>query len=334
MESVFKNKIILITGGTGSIGSELVRQVLKYNPKKVAVYSRDETKQYELMESLGYPANVNLLIGDIRDVERLNFAFREVDIVLHAAAMKHVAISEYNPFEVIKTNIVGSQNVINAAINQGVKKVVAISTDKAVSPTGILGTSKLMMEKLFINANNYISSSDTQFLCVRFGNVLWSRGSVLPSWKNQIERDKKIKITNKDMTRFFMSREEAIELVLRSAAITQGGEIFTFKMSSINLMSLAKAFLEKYYTGQNIEIENIGVRSGEKMYEELFDASDLTKNILADGKLFIITPKNRLGDIYKTEVQESFYKGFEKYDASDGFTSNGSVDEVKIKELI
>src|SRR3989339_1612844 len=198
MQEYFKGKNILVTGGTGTIGSELVRQLLKFNPARVRVFSRDETKQYELIESLNYPKNLNIIIGDIRDKERLSFAFRDVDMVFHAAAMKHVSISEYNPFEVIKTNILGSQNVIDAAIEQKVKKVVAISTDKAVNPSGVLGTSKLMMEKLFINANNYIKTDEHKFCCVRFGNILWSRGSVLPSWQQQAKTQNKIRLTDKE----------------------------------------------------------------------------------------------------------------------------------------
>src|SRR3989338_1758636 len=303
IEKEFKGKTVLVTGGTGSIGSELVRQILKYQPAKLRVFSRDETKQYELIESLGYPKDFNILIGDIRDKERLNFAFRGVDIVLHAAAMKHVSISEYNPFEVIKTNIIGSQNVIDAAIEQGVKKVVAISTDKAVNPTGVLGTSKLMMEKLFVNANNYIKTRETKFLCVRFGNVLWSRGSVLPSWKEHAAKEKVIKVTDQEMTRFFMSKEEAIDLVLKASALTQGGEIFTFKMSSVKLIDLAKIFLEKYFPGQDIKIEIIGRRQGEKIHEELFDQSDLGKFILSDDRMFIIVPRNRLGNLYDISAE-------------------------------
>src|SRR3989344_1708478 len=330
----FKGKVVLITGGTGSIGSELVRQVLQYQPAKVRVFSRDETKQYELIESLGYPKNLNILIGDIRDKERLSFAFRDVDIVLHAAAMKHVSISEYNPFEVIKTNIVGSQNVIDAAIEQGVKKVVGISTDKAVNPTGVLGTSKLMMEKLFVNANNYIKSSETKFLCVRFGNVTWSRGSVPPSWREHAAREKVIKVTDQKMTRFFMSKEEAIDLVLKATALTQGGEIFTFKMSSVKLIDLAQMFLEKYFPGQDIKVEVVGRRQGEKIHEEFFDQADLGKFILSDDRMFIIVPRNRLGNLYDISAEIPEYYGFKLLEVVKNLSSFDAVDSEKIKSII
>ncbi len=330
----FKDKVVLITGGTGSIGTELVRQVLKYEPTRVKIYSRDENKQYELMEALGHPQNLNLLIGDIKDKERLIFALKGVDIVLHAAAMKHVAIGEYNPFEVVKTNIIGSQNVIDAAIAQKVKKVIGISTDKAVNPTSVLGVSKLMMEKLFINANNYTKKDETKFACVRFGNIAWSRGSVLPSWKAHAEKDKVIKLTNKEMTRFFMSKEEAIELVLKATALTQGGELFTFQMHAISLSELAKLFLEKYYQGQDIAIEVVGARQGEKLHEELFDAADLAKQVFTDGQLFILIPHFRLPGLADIAEENKHYPGFTQVKQVQNVSSAGAIDVDKIKSII
>lgn len=332
--SEFKGKVVLITGGTGSIGSELVKQIIQENPKQVRVYSRDETKQYELMEELSYPSNVHPFIGDIRDKERLEFAFKGVDIVIHAAAMKHVSISEYNPFEVVKTNIVGSQNVIDVAIRQKVKKVIGISTDKAVHPTGMLGTSKLMMEKLFVNANNYTKKEDTMFSCVRFGNVLWSRGSVLPSWKEHAIKDKVIKVTDETMTRFFMSKQEAISLVLKATALAQGGEIFTFKMSSVKLIDLAKIFLDKHFSGQDIKIDIIGLRQGEKMHEELLDHSDLGKLIFSDGEMFIVVPRNRLASLYDLKPEDPKYSGFSQIESVEGLSSEEAIDQEKIKSII
>lgn len=332
--SAFKDKTILVTGGTGSIGSELVKQILKENPARIRIYSRDETKQYELMEELGYPPNVQPFIGDVRDRERLEFAFKGTDIVIHAAAMKHVSISEYNPFEVVKTNIVGSQNVIDAAIKQKVKKVIGISTDKAVHPTGILGTSKLMMEKLFINTANFIKKEDTMFSCVRFGNVLWSRGSVLPSWKVSADKDGVIRVTDREMTRFFMSKEDAINLVLSATALAQGGELLTFKMPSISLIDLANTFIEKYYKDKKIKIEVIGLRSGEKMHEELLDHSDLGKYILTDGKIIIIIPKIRPGVIDKKNQPEPKYTNFNLVDKFENISSKDSNNNEAVKNLI
>jgi len=334
LEKEFKGKTVLITGGTGSIGSELVRQVLQYEPARVRVFSRDETKQYELMESLGYPKNLNILIGDIRDKERLNFALRGVDIVFHAAAMKHVSICEYNPFEAIKTNIVGSQNVIDAAVQQKVKKVIGISTDKAVNPTGVLGTSKLMMEKLFINANNYIKTQDTKFACVRFGNIIWSRGSVLPSWKEHVKKEKVIKVTDQEMTRFFISRKQAINLVLRAAKLSEGGEIFTLKMASVSLVDLAKIFLEKYFSSQDIKVEIVGKRQGEKMHEEMFDQADAARDIYADEEMFISVAKNRLNNLYEVPDQSPNYPGFKLVKDYKNISSQEAIDLEKIKKII
>ncbi|MDP3696584.1 MAG: SDR family NAD(P)-dependent oxidoreductase, partial [Candidatus Taylorbacteria bacterium] len=180
--SEFDNKTILITGGTGSIGSALVKELLPYNPKQIRIFSRDQNKQYELMEELGDQPHVRFLVGDIRDENRLNLALNNVDIVFHAAALKHVPSCEYNPFEAVKTNIIGSQNIIEAALEHNVDKVIGISTDKVVYPTSVMGTSKLMMEKLFSSAYHYMGQKNTKFACVRFGNVAWSTASVLPIW--------------------------------------------------------------------------------------------------------------------------------------------------------
>jgi FlaA1/EpsC-like NDP-sugar epimerase len=335
MKNEFKDKIILVTGGTGSIGAELVKQILLFEPKQLRVFSRDETKQYELMEELGSPANVSLLIGDIRDKERLNFAFKNVDIVFHAAAMKHVSIGEYNPFEVIKTNIVGSQNVIDAAIKQKVKKVVGISTDKAVNPVNVLGISKLMMEKLFINATYYTKKSVTSFCCVRFGNVAWSRGSVLPSWKKQAEKNGCIHVTNSEMTRFFMSKDQAIRLVLRSAELSQGGEIFIFKMPTIELGDLAKLFLEKYFPQKDVEIKTVGQRDGEKIHEGLFDPTDQYQKIFEDEEIYIFIPYMRLSKKMGFEQHEApGYKGFKLVEEIANISSADSIDKSKIKDVI
>jgi FlaA1/EpsC-like NDP-sugar epimerase len=223
MKNEFYNKVVLVTGGTGSIGSVLVEKILSFKPKQIRVLSRDENKQYYLMEKLGNPINLRFFIGDIRDKERLIRAFNGVDILFHAAALKHVPLCEYNPFEAVKTNIVGSQNVIDAALACNVKKIIAISTDKAVHPNNVMGTSKLMMEKLFTNANFYSGNSRSVFSCVRFGNVAWANGSVLKLWQNQIKKDGQIKVTDLEMTRFFMTIPQAMNLILQTASISRGG---------------------------------------------------------------------------------------------------------------
>lgn len=327
----FQDKIILVTGGTGSIGSELVKQLLKYNPKQLRILSRDESKQYYLMEQINHPKNVRFFIGDIRDKDRLDFAFQDVDIVFHAAAMKHVPLCEYNPFEAVKTNIVGSQNVIDVALKHNVDIVVGISTDKAANPGNVMGTSKLMMEKLLINANFYRGWARTKFCCVRFGNVAWARGSVLPLWKRSVEKNKMIKVTNEKMTRFFMSIPQAINLVLQTAVIAHGSEIFILKMPSIKIIDLAKLFLKKYYPGKKIKIENIGNRAGEKTHEDLYTPNFKPKAIFENKEMYIIIPELDIIDLKQPERQ---YKGFTKKSSIKEYCSDKSIDIKKIKEVI
>lgn len=331
MTNLFKNKIILVTGGTGSIGSELVKQLLKFNPRQLRIFSRDESKQYYLMEQINHPSNVRFFIGDIRDRERLDMAFQNVDIVFHAAAMKHVPLCEYNPFEAVKTNIIGSQNVINAALKHNVDKVIGISTDKAANPSNIMGTSKLMMEKLLINANFYRGWSRTKFSCVRFGNVAWARGSVFPLWKKQAERGGAIKITNHEMTRFFMSISQAINLVLKTAELTRGGEIFILKMPSIRIIDLAKIFINKYFLGEKIKIVKIGNRPGEKTHEDLYVPNITPKAIFENKEILIIIPEL---EIYDLKQLDHAYRGFQKKTKYGEYCSDKSINIKKIKEII
>ncbi|KPQ41948.1 MAG: dTDP-glucose 4,6-dehydratase [Candidatus Methanoperedens nitroreducens] len=274
MEHIFKNKNIIVTGGTGSIGSEIVRSLLTYEPKVVRILSRDETKQFELEQELGNLDNIRFLIGDIRDKERLKRAFEGIDIVFHAAAMKHVPACEYNPFEAVKTNVVGTQNVIDAALDNKVEKVIAISTDKAASPMNTMGATKLLAEKLMIDANFYKGNRKTIFSCVRFGNVMCSRGSVIPLFKKQIKHGGQLTITDPDMTRFMMTIPQAVDLVFKATKMAQGGEIFIFKMPVVKLGDLAKCMIEYFAPEygrkpESIEISIIGTRNGEKMYEHL-----------------------------------------------------------------
>lgn len=326
----YNNKIILVTGGTGTIGSELVRQLLKFQPKQLRVLSRDQNKQYHLAEETNHHPNLRLFIGDIRDRERLDLAFEDVDIVFHAAALKHVPSCEYNPSEAVKTNIIGSQNIIDMARKHGVKKVIGISTDKAVNPNNIMGTSKLMMERLFINANQYITKIGTKFACVRFGNVAWASASVLPIWSKQIERSDEITITDSNMTRFIISTDQAVNLVLRAGQLTQGGEIFILKMPSIRLGDLAKIFIKKYAPDKKIKIRDIGNRGGEKKHEELIDISDLDRDIFDDKKMFIITPPQA---VYFIPKEKRVYKGFKKISNSN-LVFFSSKKPNKINELI
>lgn len=329
MENIFKDKVILVTGGTGSIGSELVRQILKYKPKQVRVLSRNETRQYDLLESLKYPKNIRMLIGDIRDRERLQLAFKDVNIVFHAAALKHVPFCEYNPSEAMKTNIIGSHNVIDAAVHAGAEKVIAISTDKVANPFNVLGASKLMMEKLLINSNFFLNDK-LKLACVRFGNVAWSSGSVLPMWKNQAEAGKTIKVTDQNATRFFMSIKQAVSLTLKSAQLCQGGEIFILKMPSVRLGELADLFVRKYYKNK-IKIKEIGARAGDKLHEDLLGLNDRNKEIWANDEMFILVPRMH---IHKFVMEQQFYEGFEKIPEDIGFSSENNINLKKIEPII
>lgn len=253
-----------------------------------------------------------------------------MDIVFHAAALKHVPLCEYNPLEAVKTNILGSQNVIDAAFHNRVKKVIAISTDKAVDPHNVMGVSKLMMEKLFINTN-FFSVGKTQFSCVRFGNVAWANGSVLSLWQKQIQKQGVLNITNPNMTRFLMSIGQAVDLTLKAAELSQGGEIFIFKMPSIKLRDLAKLFLAKYYRSQRLKIETIGLRPGEKMTEELFSINDLKKQVLANEEMFILIPEVY---IYNIEQALPKYRGYKIVKNKTRYSSENSLNLKKIKEII
>lgn len=336
MKNVFKNKVVLVTGGTGTIGSELVRQILKRDPKQIRVFSRDDTRQHELKESLPKNSCVRFLIGDIREYRRLNIAMRGVQIVLHSAALKHVPAGEYNPYESVKTNILGSQNVIECAIENKVERVVAISTDKAVNPKNVLGASKLMMEKLFTNANftfGLLPGKDglypTRFACVRFGNVAWSRGSVLPHWKLQAERSKEICVTDPTMTRFMISSVQAIRLVLTATEMMRGGEIFVLKMPAIKLGDLARLFIKKFYPGKRIKITIAGNRGGEKHDEELF-LSDDHGDVFENKDMFIFVPHPPIPNL---KQQKSLYAGF-KPTKPHTYSSKDNLNEKTIGKLL
>ena len=276
---------ILITGGTGSFGNKFVEMVLaKYTPRRLIVFSRDELKQFEMRQRFpdtdGSP--MRYFIGDVRDPDRLRRAMEGVDIVIHAAALKQVPSCEYNPFEAIKTNINGAQNVIDAAINTGVKKVVALSTDKAVNPINLYGATKLCAEKIFIQGNAYSGIKRARFSCVRYGNVIGSRGSVIPLFREQ-RKNGKVTITDPRMTRFWITLDEAAGLVIKAIDHMQGGEIFVPKLPSMKVIDLAKAIAPE------CEIERIGIRPGEKVHELLITEEEGRNTVAFDG-IYIIMP--------------------------------------------
>ncbi|MCM3701045.1 UDP-N-acetylglucosamine 4,6-dehydratase family protein [Paenibacillus macerans] len=290
---MYRGKKILITGGTGTIGQHLVRRLLQEEPGVIRIFSRDEFKQFEMAQELQqFAQQLRFLIGDVRDEHRLSRAMADVDYVFHCAAMKHVPACEYNPFEAVQTNIIGTQNVIQSALEAKVKKVIFVSTDKAIAPTNTYGASKLMAERLISSAQYQAGSANTTFAAVRFGNVMGSRGSVIPLFKKQIESKRKITVTHKNMTRFMMTMEEATELTLKAADYAQGGEVFVLKMPVVRLEDLIKAVILEMskkigVTPEEIEIEEIGLRPGEKMYEELM-TEDEGKRARELTEMFVI----------------------------------------------
>jgi len=281
---VFDNKTVMITGGTGSFGKKFTEVLLKkYRPKKVIIYSRDEFKQFE-MRKVFDDRCMRYFIGDVRDKERLLRAMEGVDYVIHAAALKHVPIAEYNPMEAIKTNILGANNVIDVALEVGVKKVVALSTDKAVNPVNLYGATKLAADKLFIAANNIKGARDIKFSVVRYGNVMASRGSVIPLFIRLTEEGaKKLPITHPEMTRFWVTLEGAVNFVFMAFKTMQGGEVFVPKIPSMKITDLAKAI------NPGAEFEIIGIRPGEKLHETLISV-DESYNTIEFKEYFIIKP--------------------------------------------
>lgn len=304
----------MITGGTGSIGSEITRQLIKYDPKTIRILARHEEKHYRLMQELdAIPRRCQLrfIVGDIRDKERLRMAMENIDIVFHAAALKQVPMCEDNPFEVVKTNILGTQNVIDLARELNIEKVIAISTDKAVNPASVMGASKLMAEKLILSSYYYLGRRKTKFSCVRFGNVLGSSGSILPLLKIQIKNRNHITMTNPKMTRFVMSILEAVELVLNTSSLMQGQEIFVLKMPAVTIDDLIRAAIETYAPLYNkkpsdIKIKITGPRRGEKKHELLLDDIE-AEGALETKNMYILTPYKKSYQGAKKELTGKYF---------------------------
>jgi UDP-N-acetylglucosamine 4,6-dehydratase len=283
---MFSKKKVLITGGTGSFGKKFVEQTLKNYPDvaRLVIYSRDELKQYEMSQLFPlskYP-QVRFFIGDIRDGDRFRRACEGIDTIIHAAALKHVPIAEYNPMECIKTNIFGAETVINAALDCNVKDVIALSTDKAAAPINLYGATKLCSDKLFVAANNMRGKRDTKFSVVRYGNVFGSRGSVIPFFLNQ-RKTGTLPITHKDMTRFSISLEQGVNFVVNALEKHFGGEIFIPKIPSYKILDVAKAL------GPNCKLDFVGIRPGEKLHEEMITESDAL-NTIEFNNYYVITP--------------------------------------------
>jgi len=291
----WQEKSILVTGGTGSFGRQFV-QIMRseYKPRRLIVFSRDELKQHEMRVAGHDGAEMRYFIGDVRDEERLRRAMQGVDIVIHAAALKQVPACEYNPFEAIKTNVLGAKNVVDAALDAGVSKVLALSTDKAVSPTNLYGATKLCAEKLFVQSNSYSGTKNVSFSCVRYGNVVGSRGSVIPLFQQQ-RKSGEITITDKRMTRFWLTLEQAVSIVINSIETMWGGEVFVPKIPSMRLMDLAQAI------APDCKVREIGIRPGEKLHEVLV-SQDEARHTREFNDHYIIQP---ISDWWETQSDGS-----------------------------
>lgn len=333
---MFNNKNILVTGGTGSFGKNFVKFFLKkYKPKKLVVFSRDELKQsimkQELIGKIYRP--VKYFIGDVRDVKRLTLALSEIDYVIHAAAMKQVPAAEYNPYECIKTNILGAQNIIDASIYNKVKKVICLSTDKAVNPVNLYGASKLAADKLFISANNLMGKQDTSFSLVRYGNVLGSRGSVIEIYKKLIENKvSTLPITDIKMTRFFLTISQGIDFVIEAFKTMRGAEIFVPKLPSIKILDLAKTM------SQNPKIKIIGLRPGEKMHETLCPV-DESRQTYEYKNFYIIFPSITFNKLSLNNLHKYKYNGKKGKKVKVGFEYSSDknkkfLNKEEIKNLL
>ncbi|MBT6113978.1 MAG: UDP-N-acetylglucosamine 4,6-dehydratase (inverting), partial [Candidatus Marinimicrobia bacterium] len=324
---MLNNKSILVTGGTGSFGKKFIKTVLgRYSPKKIIVYSRDELKQFEMQQELPDDGKLPMryFIGDVRDLGRLKMAMNGVDYVVHAAALKQVPATEYNPFEAVKTNVLGGQNVIDAAFKNGVQKVIALSTDKAAAPINLYGATKLTSDKLFITANNYKGTQDIKFSVVRYGNVMGSRGSVIPFFQGRKESGV-LPITDERMTRFNITLQEGVDFVLENFERMWGGELFVPKIPSYNILDMAKAI------APNCEHKIVGIRPGEKLHEEMITESD-AMNTLEFDNYYVIVPSIRVWS--KTKFKNESNKKMGK-PCSDGFSYNSKSnnDFLSVEEL-
>lgn len=315
------NKIILLTGGTGSFGQKFTEIMLKkYKPKVIRIYSRDELKQWEMEKKFSEDKRLRFFIGDIRDGERLHRAMEGVDIVVHAAALKQVPACEYNPFEAVRTNIIGGQNIINAALDHNVEKVMTISTDKAVNPVNLYGATKMCMEKLFVAANHYAGSRHkTRISCARYGNVVGSRGSVIPLFRKQRETGT-LTITDSRMTRFWLTLDQGVEFVIRCIERMHGGEVFVPKIPSMKMTELVKAMAPE------CRIKVIGIRPGEKVHECLL-TEDESRHTIDVGKYFIILPEHPLWGF------KNYGKG-RKLPVGYRYTSDNNTEWLTGKELL
>jgi UDP-N-acetylglucosamine 4,6-dehydratase/5-epimerase len=319
--SVLNDKNILITGGTGSFGHQMIVELMQYKPKLIRIFSRDEDKQHDLrQELLDNPIldKIQFVIGDVRDYERIHSITKDMDIIFHAAALKQVPSVEAHPYEAVKTNIVGAFNVVTAAVAQKVKNVIAVSTDKAVKPVNAMGMTKALQEKLILS--DEITKDKTKFCCVRYGNVLGSRGSVIPLWDKRLDQNKPLPITHPDMTRFMLTLSQAIDLVFYSLKNSKGGEIFVKKAPATKMINLARAYAELKTGKKNYPLEYIGIRAGEKIDEVLVSEEEM-RRVQEKKDHFVIKRE--------AEIDNRFVKKSTKFTEY----GSGTISPLNIEEL-
>ena len=325
---MFKDKKILITGGTGSLGQALSKRLLTLGADTIRIYSRNESKQIE-MESKFKDKRLRFLLGDVRDLNRLTRALEDIDYVFHAAALKHVPKIEYNPFESINTNVLGSQNVIEACLHANVEKAVCIGTDKAVSPLNTYGATKLLMEKLFVTANNYLDPEKhkTKFIAVRYGNVFGSSGSVIPKFIELIKNKQKITITDPNMTRFSITMEQALDFILNATQSGKGSEIFVPDIKSYSILTLRDALSEIF---TKIDDEVVGIRPGEKLHEVLINKEEI-RYTWKFNNMYMIT--NPLYPLFNVDSIEKVYDGIKKVKNSELYSSD-IAEKISKEEMV
>ena len=325
---MFKGKKILITGGTGSLGQALTKRLLSADVDSIRIFSRNENKQVT-MESEFHDDRLRFFIGDVRDLSRLQRALENVDIVFHAAALKHVPVIEYNPFEGIKTNVIGTQNLIDACLHEDVEIAVGVGTDKAVSPLNTYGATKLLMEKLFVTANYYLDQKrhGTKFIALRYGNVLGSSGSVVPKFIEQIRNQQKITLTSKDMTRFNITMDEALDFIVKSTTNGKGSEIFVPKIKAYSIMDLKDALTELL---GDAKIQEISIRPGEKLHEVLINENEMRSTWETESNYIIMSP-----NFTEDEIKQR-YPNMKKTSSTEPYSSNTAekISKQELKQII
>jgi FlaA1/EpsC-like NDP-sugar epimerase len=321
---MFQNKTILVTGGTGSWGYELVKKLLDFNPKEIRIFSRNEYAQVKMNRMFSGSNCLKYVIGDVRDFEAVYNVTKNVDYVFHLAALKHVPVCEDQPTEAIKTNITGTENIIKASIHHGVKKVIDVSTDKAVDPANLYGLTKAVGEKLMIQANRL--SKDTRFVCIRGGNVIGTNGSAIPFFKELIKQRRQVPLTSKEMTRFFLTVSEAIDLLINASEIAIGGEIFVMKMKACRIVDLIKV-MEEHFSVEGIKVKEIGIRPGEKLHEVLVSNYETQNTYKFDEEYYVILPSHASENL-KEKYSHLPKVSFSRYTSNDELMSSSEIKEI------